>query len=118
KTLAGSASGDAERLSGADVSWDLFRILGASPMLGRNFVHDEGVAGNQYEALLSYGLWQRRFGGDSAVVGKTVPLDGRAWTVVGVMPRGFNFPDVGDYWVPFIPWPDESHQNRGYAGAI
>jgi predicted permease len=118
KTLGAGAGSDAERLSGADVSWNLFRILGVAPVLGRDFLQEEDAPGRQFEVLISHQLWQRRFGSDSAIVGQTIPIDGRAWTVVGVMPRGFNFPDVGDYWVPFAASPAERHGDRGYAGAI
>jgi putative ABC transport system permease protein len=120
KTLT-SGIGDAERLYGADVSWNLFQILGVGPMLGRNFLQEEDAPGRQYEAIISHRLWQRRFAGDATIVGKTMALDGRAWTIVGVMPPSFNFPDRGDLWVPFAADPaggDASHGNRGYAGAI
>lgn len=118
KTLSGDGSGDAERLSGADVSWNLFQILGVAPKLGRQFLQEEDVPGRHYEVIISHNLWQRRFASDSGIVGKAALLDGRAWTVIGVMPPGFNFPDRGDYWVPFAAGPDEQRQNRGYAGAI
>jgi len=120
KTLAGdgTAGGDAERLQGAEVSWNLFAILGVGPILGRNFLKEEDVFGNHYEVIISHSLWQRRFASDSNIVGKTTRLDGRAWTVVGVMPPGFMFPERGDYWAPFAAYPNEERQNRGYAGAI
>jgi predicted permease len=117
KTLAGGG-GEAERLSGADVSWNLFQILGVQPALGRQFLREEDSPGRHYETIISHGLWQRRFGGDSTIVGKPIQLDGRPWTVVGVMPPGFHFPDRGDYWVPFAAGPEEQRENRGYAGAI
>jgi len=118
KTLAGEGTADAERLEGADVSWNLFSILGVGPMIGRNFLQEEDVPGRNFEVLLGNSLWQRRFGSDRGIVGKTVQLDGRAWTVIGVMPPGFQFPQRGDYWVPFAAGPDEERHNRGYAGAI
>jgi putative ABC transport system permease protein len=118
KTLAGGGGAEAERLAGADVSWNLFEILGVRPALGRQFLREEDSPGRHYETIISHELWQRRFGGDSTIVGKGIPLDGRPWTVVGVMPPGFNFPERGDYWVPFAAGPEEQRQNRGYAGAI
>jgi len=121
KTLIGGSGADgedAERVYGADVSWNLFQVLGVQPMLGRNFLKEEDVPGSHYEVILSQRLWARRFASDSAIIGKTIQLDGRAWTVVGVMPRDFNFPDRGDLWVPFAGSPTENRGNRMYAGAI
>src|SRR4029079_3134435 len=74
--------------------------------------------GRKFARIFSQSVWTRRFAGDSALVGKTIQLDGRAWTVVGIMPPGFSFPDRGDAWVPFAADPNESHANRHYAGAI
>jgi predicted permease len=118
KTLSSDARAEAERVSGADVSWNLFRVLGVRPAIGRDFLAEEDAPGRNYEVILSHRLWQRRFAGDSGIVGKTIPLDGRPWTVIGVMPAGFNFPDVGDLWSPFAAGPNEGRGNRGYAAAI
>ncbi|MBX6365430.1 MAG: ABC transporter permease [Gemmatimonadetes bacterium] len=82
-----------ERVRSAAVSANLFRVLGVSPVLGRGFTAAEDAPGGERVAVLGYGLWQRRFGGDPAVLGRTVMLSGRPYTVVGVMPRGFAFPD-------------------------
>ena len=84
--------GDPERLDGAAVSADLLSLLGARPALGRIFTAADDQAGAPGTLLLSHGLWNRRFGGDPAVVGRKVLLDDSAYTVVGVMPRGFHFP--------------------------
>jgi predicted permease len=121
KTLiggSGTEGEDAERVYGAEVSWNLFQVLGVQPMLGRNFLKEEDVPGNNFEVILSQRLWARRFASDSAIIGKPIQLDGRAWTVVGVMPTDFNFPDRGDLWVPFAGSPTQSRGNRMYAGAI
>ncbi|HMC56572.1 MAG TPA: ABC transporter permease [Gemmatimonadaceae bacterium] len=117
-TSAATAGDDAERIYGAYVSWNLFRVLGVSPIIGRNFLPEEDAPGRNHEIIISHRLWTRRFGSDSALVGKTLQLDGRPWTVIGVMPPGFNFPDRGDAWEPFAADPNESHGNRQYAGAI
>jgi putative ABC transport system permease protein len=117
-TLSGDGS-EAERVNGAEVSASLFPILGVQPTMGRNFVADEETPGRNYEVLLSHRLWRRRFGAVKGIVGKTITVDGRAHTVVGVMPPNFNFPDRGDMWVPFSTTAaNEAHGNRGYAGAI
>jgi putative ABC transport system permease protein len=110
---------EAERAYGALVAANLFPTLGVRPMLGRNFLPEEEKKGGPLVAILSHRLWRRRFGGDSAIVGKRITIDGRPHTVVGVMPPSFNFPDRGDIWLPFVVAPsDEERANREYAGAI
>ena len=118
QTLAGDGA-EAERVYGAEVSPELFPLLGVRPVIGRSFAQEEEVAGRNFVVLLGYDFWQRRFAGDSTIVGKPILLDGRQWTVVGIMPPGFNFPDRGQLWIPFSTDPaQEKHENRGYAGAI
>jgi putative ABC transport system permease protein len=87
-----TGSGDPERLSAASVTTDLFSVLDVSPILGRTFSAAEGTPGKDNVALLTYGLWKRRFGGDPRIVGKSVRLDGTEHIVIGVMPRFFSFP--------------------------
>jgi predicted permease len=89
ETLTGV--GEAQQLNGQVVSSNFFQVLGVAPMLGRDFRWDEERAGNR-AVMLSYGLWQSRFGGDRRVVGRQVVLDGKPSTVVGVMPASFHFP--------------------------
>ncbi len=69
-----------------DVTPDFFPTLGVTPLVGRAFADDEGPEGHDAVAVLSYGLWQRRFAGDPAVVGRTIQINSRSVTVVGVMP--------------------------------
>ena len=83
-----------ERILAAAVSWTLFTTLGVEPALGRSFSRDEDE-GKQLVAILSDALWRRKYGADLSVVGRAVVLDRRAYTVVGVMPRGFAFPSRG-----------------------
>jgi putative ABC transport system permease protein len=117
-TLSGDAP-EAERVEAAWVSANLFPTLRVHPIIGRDFTEDEETPGRDLVVLLSHSLWQRRFAGDSTIVGKKTTIDGRAYTVVGVMPPGFNFPDRGQLWTPFATNPaNEVHENRGYAGAI
>jgi putative ABC transport system permease protein len=117
KTLS---QGESERLAGASVSANLFPLLGVHPILGRNFLPEEEHLDRSDVVLLSYGLWQRRFGGDSSIVGKTISMDGRSHLVAGVMPPNFSFPDRGQFWMPFAydALAPEGHGDRGYAGAI
>jgi putative ABC transport system permease protein len=94
--------GEPQGLKSLGVSGNLFQVLGAAPLLGRTFVEEEQWDGRARVAILSYGLWQSAFGGDPAIVGKTIALSGRGFDVVGVMPRTFFFPgrDV-QLWIPF-----------------
>ena len=113
------AEGEAERVEGAEVAASLFSTLGVRPLIGRGFLPEEETPGRDRVVVLSHGLWQRRFGGDSTVVGRTITMDATPYTVVGVMPPNFNFPDRGQLWVPFATdAAREVRGNRMYAGAI
>jgi putative ABC transport system permease protein len=96
-----TGSGTPERLAAAQVTPNLFPALGVEPLVGRWFVAPEGAPGQTAFVLLSYALWQRRFGADPGIVGQTIRLDGEPHLVVGVMPRGFQFPgqDI-QVWTP------------------
>jgi putative ABC transport system permease protein len=96
-----TGSGTPERLEAMQVTPNLLPTLGIEPLFGRGFVAPEGSPGQTRVAILSYGLWQRRFGGDRAIVGQTIRLDGQSHQVVGVMPRRFQFPREGiQLWTP------------------
>jgi predicted permease len=82
---------EATHVQGEAVSADLFSLLGIQPVLGRTFLPNEDEPGNRV-VILSHELWQRRFGGDHAIIGKSVTLDGQQFQVIGVMPRRFTFP--------------------------
>jgi putative ABC transport system permease protein len=105
-TLVG-ASG-AERLSGGLVSWDTFDLLQVPPALGRTFRADENVDGKDGVVILSHGMWQRRFGGDPAILGRSVTLNGAPVTVIGVMPAGFTFMAGVEFWRPLVFGPKPS----------
>ncbi len=92
--------GEPERLEGEFVSSNLFSVLGIRPQLGRGFDAGDEKAGAPRVALISNELWQRRFGGDPAVVGQTVRLNAEPTTVVGIMAPGFDFPQKQEIWVP------------------
>jgi predicted permease len=83
--------GEAEQLSAETISSNFFQVLGVAPMIGRDFRWDEERAGNR-AVMLSYGLWQSRFGGERNVVGRQAMLEGKPYTVAGVMPPSFHFP--------------------------
>jgi putative ABC transport system permease protein len=93
-------NGEPQRIDGATVTAGFFPTLGRAPLLGRTFLPEEETRGRDQVAVLSYGLWQSRFGGDPNVVGTSITLDDKAWNVVGVMPEGFDFPNRAQIWVP------------------
>ncbi len=87
-----SGSGEPERISGASVSPNFFRLMGIEPKLGRAFRDDEEKPGANKVVVISYALWQRRFSGAEDIVGKPMTLDGESYTVIGVAPEDFQFP--------------------------
>jgi len=89
-----------ERYRGGHVTANLFRVLGVAPLLGRDFSDDDAKPGATPTAMLSYSLWQSRYGGDRAIVGRSIRVDGKPTTVIGVMPDGFSYPRNEDLWVP------------------
>ncbi len=119
-----TAGAEPELLRGARVSADFFEAVGADPVLGRVFTPEEDLPNRAPVAIISYGLWQRRFGGDVNVIGKTIALTGRNAMIVGVMPEGFRFPGganmipglqfalQNDVWMP-IAFSDEERQRQG-----
>src|SRR5436190_4129868 len=93
--------GDPEKIEGRRVSASLFPLLGVEPQLGRVFTASEDQPGSNQVVILSHILWQRRFGGDDKIVGKSLTLNNASYTVVGVMPANFQFPTREDeLWVP------------------
>jgi len=93
--------GEPVRLTGTAVSAELFSILGTRPELGRTFASGEDAPGRDNYVILSHDLWEQRFGGDPAIVGKSIALEGISREVVGVMPADFNFPSAkSQLWVP------------------
>ena len=104
--LTGGSEPDRVRIG--RVSGDFFRTMGVQPMLGRTFLPEEtgrsifgiGTGTPLTAVILGHGLWQRRFGGDPAIVGRAVSVEGDPCTVVGVMPAGFSFPANSEAWVP------------------
>jgi len=109
-----------ENVVGAAVSHELFAVLGVQPVLGRGFLPQEETKGKDAVAIISYGLWQRRFGADPAVVGRTITVTGRQRTIVGVLPRRFLWPldPEVEIWVPqwLAPLPED--WGSAYVGVI
>ncbi len=107
---------EAEQVTGFRVTPNLFGIIGARPALGRVFGPAEGAEGNDRVVVLGNGLWTRRFGGRTDVVGSTVLVNGRPHTVIGVMPPRFRFPETSELWVPTELRPGTARDARGLQG--
>src|SRR5215210_596886 len=89
-----------ERLQGRDISASFFDVLGVKPALGRTFLPEEDHANSNRTCILSYGLWQRRFGGDPNILGRVLMLNAESYTVIGVLPQGYRFGTLTDVFVP------------------
>jgi putative ABC transport system permease protein len=113
-------AGDPEQIRGMKVTDGFFAMLGAQPLLGRDFLPEEDQPGRDNVVILNYGLWQRRFGGDPKILNQTLTLSGQSYTVIGVMPATFRFggPDL-DLWKPMAFTAQEAQIHGGHwLGAI
>jgi putative ABC transport system permease protein len=114
-TLTGA--GEPERLNVRMATAGLFSMLGINAQIGRTFLAEEDRAGGAPVALLSHGLWQRRFGGSPDIIGKTINLDLQPYTIVGILPNGFQILQPADVFLPFMPWaktlPDDRNWHPG-----
>jgi macrolide transport system ATP-binding/permease protein len=102
-----SAEGNVQPVLGCHVSANFFDVLGVGPALGRAFSASEEQPGADQVAVVSYGFWQRRFAGDAGLLGKTIQMNGKKYAVVGIMPRGFDYPVPMELWVPLGLSPSE-----------
>jgi len=110
-TLTGA--GEPAQIRGARVTARFFGVLGVDPIRGRGFRGEEEEVGHHHVVVIGQGLWTRQFGSDPALVGKTIALNGRPYTVVGIAPVGLRFPNPGvEVWVPLAVGP-ESAEDRG-----
>src|SRR5438309_3090505 len=96
----GADGAEPERVPRAGVTTGFFSVLGIQPVLGRTFVPEDDKGWPQSVAIISHGLWKRRFGSDPAIVGKQVQMSSRSLTIIGVMPPGFEYPEQTQVWVP------------------
>ena len=92
--------GSAERVVAGAVTADFFPLLGIQPALGRNFTREEDTPNGPKAAILGHGLWQSRFGGDADVLGRTITLNEQSYTVVGILPARFQYPEPFQLWTP------------------
>jgi predicted permease len=103
--------GEPGRLNGTVVTYGFFELLGTEPLYGRAFVPQEDRPGANNVAILSYRLWQRQFGGDPEIVGKSLNLNNVPTEVVGIMPARFDFPERTELWVPLGLNPDGPNES-------
>jgi predicted permease len=95
-----AAEGSVEPVLGSSVSASFFDVLGKGPALGRGFARNEEQPGFERVVILGHGLWRKRFGGNPGLLGRTIQLSGRSYTVVGIMPEKFSYPVPSELWVP------------------
>jgi putative ABC transport system permease protein len=119
-------SDHAERIELAQTNANFFDVFGIKPQYGRLFIPQDEQAGHEPVVVVSNALWQRRFGSDPSLVGKPITLDGKNYTVVGVAPAGFQYPDKTEVWTPplkLVPelWPNQDvtqTRGMGYLAAV
>src|SRR6185369_14501514 len=115
-----TGDGEPERLDGQVVTANVFSILGVPAVLGRTFLPGEDQPGQEHVVVLSDAFWQRRFNRDPSIVKRAITLNGESFIVVGVMPRGFFFPEREiELWTPWAMEPDQK-AGRGdhYLGLV
>jgi putative ABC transport system permease protein len=100
-----------ERYLGAAVSHTLFGLLGTPPALGRDFGPDDDRPGAEPVVLLSDDVWKLRYNADRSVIGRSISVNGRAHTVIGVMPKGFRFPETQRLWVTLAPYAEQNRRD-------
>jgi putative ABC transport system permease protein len=107
------AAGDRpEQARALRASQDYFRVFGVSPTMGRGFTQEEDLPNGPSAVVLSYGVWQSRFGGDPRILGRAVPVDGKPTVVVGVMPKGFQPDPPSDVFLPLQADPNSTNQGH------
>ncbi len=107
-----TGTGEPQILRAARVEPTFFSVLGTRPLIGRGIDPSDDMPERQHVVMLSYGLWNSQFGGDQQIVGKTIHLDGNAYTVIGVMPSSFAKPESVSLWVPLV-WTAQEKAVRG-----
>ncbi len=125
RNYGGNVSGDhgelPEVVHAAAGSWNLFSVLGVEPALGRTFLPDEDRAGAEDVVMLSWSFFQSRFGGDRTIIGKHIRMDAKPYTVVGVLPAQFSYPDPSvKLWIPYSPafMEQELHQHDNHQSIV
>jgi predicted permease len=111
----GDDSGGLEAYFTTEVTTDAFSLLGVTPLLGRDFLPGDQQPGAEPVAILRYDLWKRDFGGDPAIIGQSVRINGIPTTVIAVMPATFSFPTDQELWIPLVPTPAAQNRETFYA---
>src|SRR5436305_1661014 len=112
----GADGAEPERVPRAGVTTGFFSVLGVQPALGRTFVPEDDKGWPQTVAIISHGLWKRRFGSDPAIVGKQVQMSSMPLTIIGVTPPGFEYPEQTQIWVPSsVNLSEEPRENRAWS---
>jgi putative ABC transport system permease protein len=107
-----TGEGEPQQVSGALISGNFFAVLGSQPLMGRTIQpEDDQAGGNNRVVVLSYVLWSSRFGADPGILGRKLNVNAEPFTVIGVMPRGFDFPQHSELWCPLVPG-SGLHNNR------
>src|SRR5436189_6263201 len=99
-TINVSYKNNPQRYTGGYVTEDFFRIVGVSPIMGRDFMAADNKPGAEQTTILGYEIWKRDFGRDPNIAGQSVRINGKAATIIGVMPENFKFPQAEQLWVP------------------
>jgi len=113
-----TGSGQPEHLRGGFISASLLPVLGVNPLMGRNFLPQEDQQGAGGVVVLTYGLWKRRFGADSNILGKALTLNAKDYTVIGILPSDFRFRYQADLYVPLDQWNSRLHDRETYPGLL
>ena len=101
-------SGEPQNINAPRASANFFSVLGVEPLLGRTFLPDEDKPDGPKVTVLTYGFWQKRFGGDTGIIGRALTINGQTFTVIGVLPASFQFAlRPADLWVPYQPTPNQ-----------
>jgi len=110
-TMTVTGKDQPEAMPGIVVSSEFFQVFGAAPIIGRTFTPEEDADGHGHVVVLSYPFWQNYFGADPNVIGKSIAFNGQPYSIIGVMPERFHFPDQGEYFVP-LGWTDKERAVR------
>jgi putative ABC transport system permease protein len=113
-----TAAGESERVDACQVSQEFFRVLEVKAALGRTFLPEEHEPGRDQVVILSHGLWQRLFSSDAQVIGRTIELGGRGYTVVGVLPPDLDWPIGNDVWSPLTLTDKERRERQERSLAV
>jgi putative ABC transport system permease protein len=111
-------SGEPQRVKTVLVTANFFSTLGVEPQLGRSFTAEEDQPGKNREVVLSNGVWKQQFGRDPQIAGKTLSLDGVTYTIIGVMPQGFELPSGAGLWTPLALSPQEAQSTHEYLDVV